>query len=157
MATIAIRVSDEDHKLFCALADREHMPLSVLVRRTLHAEAVRVGLVLDPVDEAKRALKADAPQTAELSLTTTAYGVNEDGTANHRMRAAKARTLAKDGMTKAQVAKAMGLTLEQIETACIEVAKQGVSGAMPWHSNEKVFALDRLQTNPSFEIPDDML
>ena len=157
MATIAIRVSDEDHKLFCALADREHMPLSVLVRRTLHAEAVRVGLVLDPVDEAKRALKADTQQATEPEPTQNAYGLNEDGTVNHRLRVAKARTLANDGMTKVQVAKAMGLTLDQIETACAETAKQGVSGAMPWHSNEKVFALNRLQTNPSFEVPDDML
>lgn len=64
MATIAIRVSDEDHKLFCALADREHMPLSVLVRRTLHAEAVRLALVLDPVAEAKRTRRDELEKDA---------------------------------------------------------------------------------------------
>jgi len=36
------------------------MPLSVLVRRTLHAEAVRAGLTLDPAEEARRALEAQA-------------------------------------------------------------------------------------------------
>jgi len=148
MATMAIRISDEDRKLFTALADREHMPLSVLVRRTLHAEAVRVGLVLGPVADTQQATEPE-PQKA--------YGLNEDGIVNHRLRVAKARTLANDGVTKVQVAKAMGLTLDQIETARVETAKQGMSGAMPWHSNEKVFALNRLQANPSFEVPDDML
>jgi hypothetical protein len=33
MKTLTIRVSDEEHKLFAALADREFMPLTVLVRR----------------------------------------------------------------------------------------------------------------------------
>jgi hypothetical protein len=62
MPTIAIRISDEDHKLFTALAKREFMPLSILVRRVLHAEAVRAALILDPVAEAKRALKTDADE-----------------------------------------------------------------------------------------------
>jgi hypothetical protein len=60
MPTIAIRVSDEDHKLFVALAEREFMPLSVLVRRTLRAETVRAGLILDPAEQARRALEAQA-------------------------------------------------------------------------------------------------
>ena len=60
MPTIAIRVSDEEHKLFVALAEREFMPLSVLVRRVLHAETVRVGLTLDPAEEARRALESQA-------------------------------------------------------------------------------------------------
>jgi hypothetical protein len=155
MPTIAIRVSDEDHKLFCTLAERELMPLSVLVRRTLHAEAVRAGLILDPATEAKRALKADVVQEEEQEPTRPAYGMNEDGSVNHRLRVAKARTLAKDGMPKAQVAKAMGLTLEQIEVACIEVAKQGINGALPWHSSEKAFALERMQSNPHYPIPEE--
>jgi hypothetical protein len=60
MPTIAIRVSDEEHKLFNTLAEREFMPLSVLVRRTLRAETVRAGLTLDPAEEARRALEAQA-------------------------------------------------------------------------------------------------
>jgi hypothetical protein len=60
MPTIAIRVSDEEHKLFVALAEREFMPLSVLVRRVLRAETIRAGLVLDPAEEARRALEAQA-------------------------------------------------------------------------------------------------
>jgi hypothetical protein len=60
MKTIAIRVSDEEHKLFTDLAEREFMPLSVLVRRTLRAETVRVGLTLDPAEEARRVLEAQA-------------------------------------------------------------------------------------------------
>jgi hypothetical protein len=60
MKTIAIRVSDEEHKLFTDLAEREFMPLSVLVRRTLRAETVRVGLMLDPAEEARRVLEAQA-------------------------------------------------------------------------------------------------
>jgi hypothetical protein len=65
MPTIAIRVSDEEHKLFAALAEREFMPLSVLVRRVLHAETIRAGLLLDPAEEARRALEAQAK--AELA------------------------------------------------------------------------------------------
>jgi hypothetical protein len=45
MSTIAIRVSDDEHKLFMALAERERMPLSVYVRRMLYAEAEHVGLI----------------------------------------------------------------------------------------------------------------
>jgi hypothetical protein len=45
MSTIAIRVSDDEHKLFMALAERERMPLSIYVRRMLYAEAERVGLI----------------------------------------------------------------------------------------------------------------
>ena len=55
--TIAIRVSDEDHKLFSDLAARELMPLSVLVRRLVHAHAVSLALIPDPIAEAKRALQ----------------------------------------------------------------------------------------------------
>jgi hypothetical protein len=155
MKTIAIRVSDADHKLFSDLAARELMPLSVLVRRLVHGHAVATGLVLDPLVESKRALRADAQQVAELVSTTPAYGLNDDGTVNHRLRVAKARTLAKEGMTKLQVAKVMGLTPEQIEMACIEAAKAGVSGALPWHSSEKVFALERMQLDPSYPVPQD--
>ena len=60
MPTIAIRVSGEEHKLFVTLAEREFMPLSVLVRRVLRAETIRAGLVLDPAEEARRALEAQA-------------------------------------------------------------------------------------------------
>jgi hypothetical protein len=155
MPTIAIRVSDEDHKLFTDLAEREFMPLSVLVRRTLHAEAVRAGLTLDPAVEAKKALRAEVAQAEEQNPTTPVYGMNEDGSINHRLRVAKARTLAKDGMPKAQVAKAMGLTLEQVEASCIEVAKQGINGVLPWHSSEKAFALERMQSNPHYPIPEE--
>jgi hypothetical protein len=45
MSTIAIRVSDDEHKLFMALSERERMPLSIYVRRMLYAEAERVGLI----------------------------------------------------------------------------------------------------------------
>jgi hypothetical protein len=155
MATLSIRISDEDHKLFIALAEREHMPLSVLVRRTLHAEAVRVGLVLDPVVEAKQALKTETEQVAKQETAMPAYGVNEDGSINYRLRVAKARTLAVEGMSKVQVAKVMGLTIEQIESACVETAKQGISAMLPWHSSEKVFALGRLQANPQHPVPDE--
>jgi hypothetical protein len=155
MATMAIRISDEDHKLFVALAEREHMPLSVLVRRTLHAEAVRVGMVLDPVVEAERATKTEADQAVKQESSTPAYGVNDDGSINHRLRVAKARGLAIAGVPKAQVAKVMGLTIEQIESACIETAKQGISAMLPWHSSEKVFALGRLQANPQHPVPDE--
>jgi hypothetical protein len=44
MKTIAVRVSDEDHKLFHQLAEREYMPISVLVRRVLMQLADERGL-----------------------------------------------------------------------------------------------------------------
>ena len=156
MPTIAIRVSDEDHKLFVALAEREFMPLSVLVRRTLHAEAIRAGLILDPAVEAKRALKVEAVQAEEQEPAIPVYGMNEDGSINHRLRVAKARTLATEGMPKAQVAKAMGLTVEQIEASCIELAKGGeYNPVLPWHSSEKAFALDRMRSNPHYPVPEE--
>lgn len=67
MKTIAIRVSDEDHKLFSDLAARELMPLSVLVRRLVHAHAVSLALIPDPIAEAKRALQ---PTPATSTPTT---------------------------------------------------------------------------------------
>lgn len=47
MKTLAIRVSDEDHKLFTDLAAREDMPLSILVRRVLRAHAREIGFIKD--------------------------------------------------------------------------------------------------------------
>lgn len=47
MKTLAIRVSDEDHALFVAVAGREDMPLSTLVRRQLRALAREHGLLKD--------------------------------------------------------------------------------------------------------------
>jgi hypothetical protein len=146
MKTLTIRVSDEEHKLFVALADRELMPLTVLVRRVLHAESVRAGLMLDPTTEAKRALRAEVEQAAEQEPAVPVFGLHEDGSINHRLRVRKARTLALEGMPKAQVAKAMGLTLEQIEESCVEVAKDGeYNPVLPWHSSERAFALERMK------------
>lgn len=51
MKTIAIRVTDDDHKLFVALADREDMPLSSLVRRQLRALARDHGLLQYPEEQ----------------------------------------------------------------------------------------------------------
>jgi hypothetical protein len=146
MPTIAIRVSDEEHKLFNALAEREFMPLSVLVRRTLHAEAIRAGLILDPATEAKKALRAEVEQAAEQEPAVPVFGLNEDGSINHRLRVAKARGFAIAGVPKAQVAKVMGLTLEQIEESCVEVAKDGeYNPVLPWHSSDRAFALERMK------------
>lgn len=146
MPTIAIRVSNEEHKLFNDLAEREFMPLSVLVRRVLRAETVRAGLTLDPVTEAKRALKAEVVQETEQEPAIPVYGLDEDGSVNHRLRVSKARGLAIAGVPKAQVAKVMGLTLEQIEESCDEVAKAGeYNPVMPWHSSERAFALNRMK------------
>lgn len=47
MKTLAIRVSEDDHKLFVALADREDMPLSSLVRRQLRALAREHAMLVD--------------------------------------------------------------------------------------------------------------
>lgn len=47
MKTIAIRVSDDDHKLFLAVAEREDMPLSSIVRRHLRALAREHELLVD--------------------------------------------------------------------------------------------------------------
>ena len=146
MKTLTIRVSDEEHKLFAALADREFMPLTVLVRRALHAESVRVGLMLDPATEAKRALRAEVVQEAEQEPAIPVFGLNEDGSINHRLRVAKARGLAIAGVPKAQVAKVMGLTVDQIEASCVEVAKGGeYNPVLPWHSSERAFALERMK------------
>lgn len=155
MKTLTIRVSDEEHKLMQAVAARRFMSITGITRAHFSTLFVADGLMLDQAVESKRALKAEAQQVAELVPTTPVYGLNEDGTANHRLRVAKARTLARDGMTKVQVAKAMGLTLEQIEASCVETAKQGYNGVLPWHSSARAFALERVVTNPSFEIPDE--
>jgi hypothetical protein len=156
MPTIAVRVSDEDHKLFTDLAEREFMPLSVLVRRTLHAEAVRAGLILDPAVEAKRALKVEVVQEAEQEPAVPVFGLNEDGSIDHRARVARARGFAVAGVPKAQVAKVMGLTIDQIEASCVEVAKGGeYNPVLPWHSSEKAFALERMKSNPHYPVPEE--
>jgi hypothetical protein len=104
---------------------------------------------------AKRALKVEAVQAEEQKPAIPVSGLNEDGSIDHRFRVAKARGLAIAGVPKAQVAKVMGLTLEQIEASCVEVAKQGVNGALPWHSSEKAFALERMRANPHYPIPEE--
>ena len=155
MKALTIRVSDEEHKLMQAVAARRFMSITSITRAHFSALFVEDGLTLDPVTEAKRALRVEVVQAEEQNPATPVYGTNEDGSINHRLRVAKARTLATEGMPKAQVAKAMGLTVEQIEASCIEVAKQGINGVLPWHSSEKAFALERMQSNPHYPVPEE--
>jgi hypothetical protein len=132
------------------------MSITGITRAHFNALFVEDGLILDPAIEAKRALKAEAVQVEEQEPAAPVFGLNEDGSINHRARVARARGFAKEGMPKVQVAKAMGLTLEQIEASCIEVAKGGeYSGVLPWHSSEKAFALERMRSNPHYPIPPD--
>lgn len=63
MKTIAIRVTDDDHKLFVALADREDMPLSSLVRRQLRALARDHGLLQYPEEQPKQPAEPVNPNT----------------------------------------------------------------------------------------------
>jgi hypothetical protein len=156
MKTLTIRVSDEEHKLMQAVATRRFMSITGITRAHFNALFVEDGLLLDPTIEAKRALKEEAVQVEEQEPAAPVFGLNEDGSINHRLRVAKARTLATEGMPKAQVAKAMGLTLEQIEASCIELAKGGgYNPVLPWHSSEKAFALERMRSNPHYPIPPD--
>ena len=63
MKTIAIRVSDDDHKLFSSLAAREDMPLSVLVRRQLRALAREHALLVDaPIDQQDESTEPSTPR-----------------------------------------------------------------------------------------------
>jgi hypothetical protein len=156
MKTLTIRVSDEEHKLMQAVATRRFMSITGITRAHFNALFVEDGLTLDPTVEAKRALKAEAVQVTVQEPAAPVFGLNEDGSINHRARVARARGFAKEGMPKVQVAKAMGLTLEQIEASCIEVAKGGeYSGVLPWHSSERAFALERMRSNPHYPIPPD--
>ena len=156
MKTLTIRVSDEEHKLMQAVATRRFMSITGITRAHFNALFVEDGLTLDPTIEAKKALKAEAVQVTVQEPVIPVFGLNEDGSINHRARVARARGFAKEGMPKVQVAKAMGLTLEQIEASCIEVAKGGeYSGVLPWHSSEKAFALERMRSNPHYPIPPD--
>jgi hypothetical protein len=156
MKTLTIRVSDEEHKLMQAVATRRFMSITGITRAHFNALFVDDGLTLDPTIEAKRALKAEVVQVTVQEPAAPVFGLNEDGSINHRARVARARGFAKEGMPKVQVAKAMGLTLEQIEASCIEVAKGGeYSGVLPWHSSERAFALERMRSNPHYPIPPD--
>lgn len=47
MKTIAVRVSDDDHKLFAAVAAREDMPVSSLIRRLMRGLAREHALLVD--------------------------------------------------------------------------------------------------------------
>lgn len=62
MKNLAIRLSDDDHAVFQKLADLEHMPVSVLVRRSILQIAEQRGLITDP---------AKAAQSTAASANTT--------------------------------------------------------------------------------------
>ena len=55
MKNLAIRLSDDDHAVFQKLADLEHMPVSVLVRRSILQIAEQRGLITDPAKAAANA------------------------------------------------------------------------------------------------------
>lgn len=63
MKNLAIRLSDDDHAVFQKLADVEHMPISVLVRRSILQIAEQRGLIANPA-------KAAANAAASLANTT---------------------------------------------------------------------------------------
>ena len=60
MKTLTIRVSDEEHKLMQAVAARRFMSITGVTRAHFNALFVEDGLTLDPAEEARRALEAQA-------------------------------------------------------------------------------------------------
>jgi hypothetical protein len=60
MKTLTIRVSDEEHKLMQAVAARRFMSITGVTRAHFNALFIEDGLTLDPAEEARRALEAQA-------------------------------------------------------------------------------------------------
>ena len=60
MKALTIRVSDEEHKLMQAVAARRFMSITSITRAHFSALFVEDGLTLDPAEEARRALEAQA-------------------------------------------------------------------------------------------------
>jgi hypothetical protein len=60
MKTLTIRVSDEEHKLMQAVAARRFMSITGITRAHFNALFVEDGLTLDPAEQARRALEAQA-------------------------------------------------------------------------------------------------
>jgi hypothetical protein len=60
MKALTIRVSDEEHKLMQAVAARRFMSITSITRAHFSALFIEDGLTLDPAEEARRALEAQA-------------------------------------------------------------------------------------------------
>lgn len=143
MKIINFRVSDEDHALFTTLAQLEYLPLANLIRRMLKAAARDRGLL----DTDTSAPAQPAPEPAAPTIP-----VHEDGSTNYRLVVARARGHALRGLSKSQAAKAMGVSPEFIEAACVEVAKEGEANpVMPWHSEFQAMKLRRLKADLQYE------
>lgn len=80
MKMIAIRVSDEDHALFTALAAREEMPLSILARRLLRTCARGHGMIEDKDKPKEQPAK---PRVMHAPIPTAPNAWREEILARH--------------------------------------------------------------------------
>jgi hypothetical protein len=149
MPTIAIRVSDEDHKLFTALAEREFMPLSILVRRVLHAEAVRAALILDPIAEARRALRPDTeptPAKPAVERLPIPQGTNELRDAVY--------TRVNKGESLPDVAESYGIPLDVIK-AMYKRAKESAESQSEAAPNHEIISKEVLNDPEQMRVIND--
>jgi hypothetical protein len=126
MSTIAIRVSDDEHKLFMALAERERMPLSIYVRRMLYAEAERVGLIgTQPT--------ATQPTTLQPPL--------KDNVLNNEQLLKRLES----GEQLTTIAQTSNITVSELQTRIAKAKKARTDGSLA--ANEA--AVDFMQRNPA--------
>ena len=81
MKMIAIRVTDEDHALFMAVAAREEMPLSILARRLLRACARDHGMI---EDKDKPKAEPSKPQVIRVPIPTAPNAWREEILRRHK-------------------------------------------------------------------------
>lgn len=126
MSTIAIRVSDDEHKLFTTLAERERMPLSIYVRRMLYAEAERVGLI--------------GTQPA-ITQPTTLQPPLKDNLPNNEQLLKRLES----GEQLTAIAQSSNLTVSEVQARIAKAKKARTDGTLA--ANEAV--IDFMQRNPA--------
>ena len=60
MKMLTIRLSDEDHQLFGAVAEAEDMPVTTMIRRLVRTHARQLGMLEDPKERIRKEAKAAA-------------------------------------------------------------------------------------------------
>jgi hypothetical protein len=81
MKMITIRVTDEDHALFMAVAAKEEMPLSILARRLLRGRA-REHELIEPKEKPKS--QPTKPQVIRVPIPTAPNAWREEILSRHK-------------------------------------------------------------------------
>ena len=133
MSTIAIRVSDDEHKLFMALAERERMPLSIYVRRMLYAEAERVGLI---------------GTQPTITQPTTLQPPLKDATLNNEQLLKRLES----GEPLTTIAQSSNLTVSEVQARVAKAKKARTDGTLRTEKTRERFLAENPQPSPLHEL-----